>query len=232
MSLRRGPAALAAVLAALVGAPASRAGEIPDALVVLEASVDLPGREAAAVPPRFVLLRDGQVFAGGSDRLYAGKLDKRELQALDKRAQQVRKLSGLGTYVQFGAEPKGAAFRLRLLKDKDKPVEIRIAGSPAAALAQMQPLATFVADLASFHHPSLRPFAPAAFALGVREGALVGGCRPWAFTVALEDAVAAPRAVSAAEASGWPTGALPASVCAGDRRYVVTLRPLLPGEQP
>jgi hypothetical protein len=228
VSLRHGPAALAAALA---WAAASRAGEIPDALVVLEASIDLPGREAAAVPPRFVLLRDGQDFAGGSDRLYAGKLDKRELQALDKRAQKVRKLSGLGTYVQFGAEPKGS-YRLRLLKDKDKPVEIRIAGSPAAALAQMQPLASFVADLASFHHPSLRPFAPAAFALRVREGALVGGCRPWAFTVALEDALAAPRAVSAAEASGWPTGALPASVCAGDRRYVVTLRPLLPGEQP
>ena len=36
----------------------------------------------------------------------------------------------------------------------------------------------------------------------------------------------------AAEAEGWPTGALPASVCAGDKRVSVTLRPLLPDEQP
>ena len=39
-------------------------------------------------------------------------------------------------------------------------------------------------------------------------------------------------AVAAADAIGWPTGALPASVCAGDKRFVVTLRPLLPGERP
>ena len=40
------------------------------------------------------------------------------------------------------------------------------------------------------------------------------------------------EAVSELRKVSWPTGALPACVCADDRRYAVTLRPLLPGEQP
>jgi hypothetical protein len=224
-------AALAAALAVIAASAASRAGEIPDALIVLEASLDQPWREAASAPPRFVLLRDGQVFVGGTDRLYAGRLEKAELQALEKRAQQVRKLPALGTFVPFGTDTK-KGFRLRLIKDKDRPLEIAITGDPSAALPQMQPLASFVSDLARFHHPSLRPFTPSAYALVVREGTLVGGCRAWGFAVTITEALAAPRAVPAAEASGWPTGANPASVCADGRRYVVTLRPLLPGESP
>jgi hypothetical protein len=66
----------------------------------------------------------------------------------------------------------------------------------------------------------------------VREARLVGGCREWTFPFPLASAQAAPRTVSASEAEGWPTGALPASVCADDKRYAVTLRPLLPGELP
>ena len=50
--------------------------------------------------------------------------------------------------------------------------------------------------------------------------------------VVLPDAREGRRLVTPAEAAAWPTGAMPASVCSGDRRYVVTLRPLLPGEQP
>ena len=69
-------------------------------------------------------------------------------------------------------------------------------------------------------------------AMTVREARRVGGCRTWGFTFPIAQALAGPRAVTAAEASGWPTGAVPASVCADDRRYAVTLRPLLPGEQP
>ena len=60
------------------------------------------------------------------------------------------------------------------------------------------------------------------------------------FALPIAEALAGPHAVTAVEASGWPTGAVPASVCADDagpsasasRRYEVTLRPLLPGEQP
>jgi hypothetical protein len=68
----------------------------------------------------------------------------------------------------------------------------------------------------------------------VREGRLVGGCRSWGFTFPIAAALAGPRLISPPEAVGWPTGAVPASVCAADtdQRYIVTLRPLLPGEQP
>jgi len=222
-------AALGAALAALAAPLPSRAGEIPDAMIVLEASLDQPWREAAAAPPRFVLLKDGQVFVGGSDRVYAGRLEKAEMQTVEKRAQQIRKLPALGTLVAFGADTK-KSFRLRLLKDK--PLDLHITGDPRAALPQMQALASFVADLATFYHPSLRPYTPSAYALAVREGALVGGCRPWGFTVSLPQAVSMAQAIPAAEASGWPTGADAASVCVGDKRYVVTLRPLLPGEHP
>jgi hypothetical protein len=224
------PGVLAAALGAALAAPApSPAGEIPDAVIVLEASLDQPWRESAAAPARFVLLRDGQVFVGGTDRFYAGRLEKAEMQALDKRVQQVRKLPALGTFVAFGTDTK-RSYRLRLLKDK--PIDVRITGDPRAALPQMRTLASFVADLAGFHHPGLRPYTPSAYALAVREGALVGGCRAWGFAVALPQALSMAQAIPAAEASGWPTGANPASVCAGDKRYVVTLRPLLPGEQP
>ena len=60
----------------------------------------------------------------------------------------------------------------------------------------------------------------------------MGGCRAWSFSLPLAQALAAPRFLAAAEALGWPTGAMPASVCADDRRYAVTLRPLLPDERP
>lgn len=84
----------------------------------------------------------------------------------------------------------------------------------------------------TFDHPGLGRYAPTGYALSAREGRLAGGCRPWRFPFAIEDALAAPRLVEASDAEGWPTGGWPASVCAGEKRYVVTLRPLLPGEQP
>ena len=48
----------------------------------------------------------------------------------------------------------------------------------------------------------------------------------------MAESVFAPIGVPAKQADGWPTGATPASVCSGDKQYVVTLRPLLPGELP
>ena len=65
-----------------------------------------------------------------------------------------------------------------------------------------------------------------------REGKLGGGCRPWTLPVALAEVQAAPHLLPAASATGWPAGATPASVCAGDKTYVVTLRPLVAGERP
>jgi hypothetical protein len=94
------------------------------------------------------------------------------------------------------------------------------------------PLANLVRDLLRFNHASLRPYEPSAFALGAKEGKLVGGCRPWTLPPSLADAQSAPQLLPAASATGWPTGATPAYVCAGDKTYVVTLRPLVAGERP
>ena len=220
-----------ALLAAttLAAARAAVAGEVPGALLTLEVSGPLPaGFVVSALPPRFVLLEDGQVFVGGTSQVGAGRLEKAEVKALEERLALVRKLTGLGGAIAFGNAP---APRSRLLAPKIK-LDVVATGDPAAAPAALRPLATLVRDLWSFHHPSLRPYEPAALLLSVKEGPLVGGCRPWSLPVPLAEALAGPRTVSASEAPDWPTGAAPAAVCDGDRRFVVTLRPLLPGEQP
>ena len=120
-------------------------------------------------------------------------------------------------------------MRLRLLEDE--PLEI-IATGDGPVPAPLAPLAALLQDLRHFHHPSLRPYTPSSYSLTVREARLSGGCRAWSFPFPIVGALASPRAVPAPEAEGWPTGAMPASVCVDDRRYVVTLRPLLPDERP
>jgi len=228
------PAAAAALLA-LAALPPAVAGDIPGAVIVLEAAPGTPGSDPSAAPPRFVLLKDGQVFVGGTARLEAGRLEKSEASALLKRAEAVRKLPGLsaapgtGSPVSLGGDPS-RTLRLRILDGK--PVEIIATGDPAQAPPALAPLSTLLADLLRYHHSSLRPYAPASYAMTVREARLVGGCRAWGFPFPIAEALAASRTVPALDASGWPTGAVPASVCDGDARYVVTLRPLLPSEKP
>ena len=126
--------------------------------------------------------------------------------------------------------PGGPRHRLALRKGR--PLEILATGDPAAAPAGLRPLAELLQELSWFSHPSLRPHRPGSYVLRAREGTLAGGCRGWAFTVPLADAVSAPRAVPENEGEGWPTGAVAASVCSGSKRYVVTLRPMVPGERP
>jgi hypothetical protein len=229
------PAAAAALLA-LAAAPPAVAGDIPGAVIVLEATPGTPGSDPTAAPPRFVLLKDGQVFVGGTEHLEAGRLEKKEASKLLKRAGALRKLPGLasapgtGSPVSLGGDPS-RTLRLRILEGK--PVEVVATGDPAQAGPGLAVLSALLADLLGYHHPSLRPYAPGSYAMTVREARLVGGCRAWRFPFPITEALASPRTVSAAEAVGWPTGARPASVCAEpDRRYVVTLRPLLPGERP
>jgi hypothetical protein len=237
------PAAAAALLALAV-LPPPAAGEIPGAVIVLEAAPGTPGSDPSGAPPRFVLLKDGQVFVGGTARLEAGRLEKREASDLLKRAEAVRKLPGLASApgtaspVSLGGDPS-RTLRLRILDGK--PVEVVATGDPEQAPPTLAPLSTLLADLLRYHHPSLRPYAPVSYAMTVREARLAAGCRPWGFPFPIAEALAAPRTVSAAEAAGWPTGARPASVCGDDdagpsasagRRYAVTLRPLLPGERP
>jgi hypothetical protein len=221
------PAALAAW--AVAAEPAARTAEIPNAVIVVEAVPGTPGSDPVSAPPRFVLLKDGEVFVGGTGRLLTGRLEKAEAQALRRGAEAVRKAAGRGGALSLGVDV-GQVVHVRL--PEDGPAEITIAGDPATAPPALQPVASFVVRLLRFDHPSLTRYAPASYAVAVREGRLVGGCRPWRFAFPIESALASPRLVPAADAEGWPSGAWPASVCAGEKRYVVTLRPLLPGEQP
>lgn len=218
--------ALAAVLLATATAAPVGAGEIPGAALVLETAPGAPGGDASAAPPRFVLLKDGQVFVGGSAIVEAGRLEKSEAQALLKRAAALRRIPGIGSPISLGGQADRTS---RLLLLEDQPLEIHASGWPPEASA---PFATLLVELARFHHPSLRPYAPSSYAVAVREARLVGGCRSWSFSFPLVDALKGPKAVAASEAVDWPTGAMPASVCAEDRRYAVTLRPLLPDERP
>jgi hypothetical protein len=220
--------AVATVLLAL-GAVASRAGDIPKAVVVLEGlTAPLPDQIAEAAPPRFVLLEDGQVFVGGTSRLTSGRLAKPEAKAIEARVVAVRQLPGFGATVSFGAGPQ--RYRLRLRKGGSQ--DIVVTGDPAGAPAGLEPLASLILDLLRFEHPTLRPYRPPAFAVMAREGTLAGGCRRWPFPEPLADSLFTPGTVAASAAEGWPTGAAPASVCADGKTYVVALRPLLPGERP
>jgi hypothetical protein len=228
--------AAAAALLALLASPATP-GDVPGAVIVLEAAPGTPGSDPAGAPPRFVLLKDGQVFVGGTSHVGAGRLEKGEAQALRKRAEQARKLPGLSSPVSLGGDAT-RFLRLRVLEGDG--FELVANGDPEAAPPALAPVATLLTDLLRFDHPSLRPWAPTGYAMAVREARVPGGCRRWDFAFPIEEALASGRTVSAAEASGWPTGGTPALVCLDDpgpspepaRRYVVTLRPLLPGERP
>jgi hypothetical protein len=218
---------LALALAAVaLGVTEARSGEIPGALVVLETYIEVrPGDSPEAAPPRFVLLQDGQVFVGGSSQVVAGRLTSSETKAIEKRLSTVRRLSGLGSSVNLG--PGAARHRLQLRKGR--PLEIVATGDPAGAPRALQPLASLIADLGSFDHSDLKPYPPKEYWLTARLGSLPGGCRPWPFPEPLTEGS---RTVPASDYPTWPTGARPASVCAGGKSFVVTLRPLLPGEKP
>ena len=149
----------------------------------------------------------------------------------------MRKVPGIGPRLELGGDP-ALTMRLRLLEDD--PVEIATAGDPSQAPPRLAPLATLLADLLAFDHPSLRPYNPSGYAMVVREGRLVGGCRAWGFTFPIAAALASPRAVSAAEARAGrpapcrPPSAPPTRTPRTPRASAtsVTLRPLLPGELP
>jgi hypothetical protein len=216
------------LLVLIVTLPAlAMGGEIPEASIVLESlSPTFPGDVPESAPPLFVLLKDGQVFRGGSGRVLSGRLEGGEVSDLEKQIARVRKLPGLGSTVTLGA----GSFQQRLILKEGHRLEIVATGDPASAPANLRPLAAFLQELASYDHPSLRPFSPASYRVRVTEGRLPGGCRPWLFALPFAEALSSPRVIPAASAEGWPTGEPPASVCVGDKTYVVSLRPLLPGE--
>ena len=204
------------------------AAEIPDALVVLEARPPArPGLVLDGLPPRFVLMEDGRVFVGGIGGVAAGQLDKSDMKALDKRLSQLKRMPGLGPTARFGSGEE----RYRLTMPKAK-IDVTAVGAPASAPVEARVLSALIADLAAFDHPSLRPLRPAQFVASARAESLAGGCRPWALSISLSELTNAPRVVAAGSVSSWPTGAIAASVCQGEKRYAVTFRPLLPVERP
>ena len=220
--------AVGALAAALPGALAPAcAAEVPNAVVVLEVLVPAqPGDVPQAAPPRFVLMEDGGVYVGGTRDIMTGRLAGTELKELERRISEVRKLPLAGV-LTIGPGPQ----RRRLFLKKGHALEMALNGDPSDPPAGLRSLAALVEDLARFQHASLRPYEPASFAMSAREGALPGGCRPWTLPEPLAESVFAPRVVPARGHGDWPSGAVPASVCVEDKRYVVTFRPLLPGER-
>jgi hypothetical protein len=219
---------MTALVGGLASAPA-HAGDVPKAIALLEVAAPmLPGHVAEAAPLRFVLLEDGQIFVGGTSAIATGQLSSSEQKSLVKRLTDVRKLPGISGTVALG----GGARRHHLIVRKGRPLDITVTGEPGDAPQPLQPLARLLEDLSSFDHPSLRPWKPENYALRAREGRLPGGCRPWPYEDALAGTEFTPRIVPAVQALYWPTGAAPASVCQGDRSWIVTLRPLVPGETP
>jgi len=223
--MRPAPAAVLLALAPLTLA----AGDIPKAVVILEVQAQaVPGDVPKAAPARFVLMDDGQVYVGGTSRVLTAKLESADLKALDRRLGDVRKLPALAGTVALG--PGSGSYRLLLRKGR--PIDMKVTGDPAQATASLRPLADLIRDLERFNTPALQPYRPAQYALSAWASTLVGSCRPWTFPNPPEGLAFAPKVVDAESVRGWPTGATPASVCAGDKRYAVALRPLLPGEVP
>ena len=170
---------LAVLALAAVLAPPVLAGEVPEATLVLEATVGVPATLPSAAPPRFLLRRDNSVFVGGSEQIYSGLLDKDEVKALERRVNALRKSGALGPSVSFGDDTT-KRYRLRLLEDGAR--DVVITGDPANAPPELQALALLVSDLESFDHPSLRPWPPAEYAVSAREGCwsegAASGCSP------------------------------------------------------
>jgi hypothetical protein len=217
-------------LALAFGAVLARtaSAEIPNAVVVLEVLVPaLPGEVASSAPPRFVLMEDGTVYVGGTRDVMVGRLASPEVKDLERRISEVRKLSLTGA-MTLGPGNE----RRHLVLRKGRPLDVILTGNPADPPASLRPLAALVEDLARFQHASLRPYEPVSFAMSAKEGTLAGGCRPWLLPEPLAESIFAPRVVPAKGHGDWPTGAVPAHVCLDDKHYVVTFRPLLPGERP
>jgi hypothetical protein len=210
-------------------AAAAAAADVPKAIAVLEVeSATLPHHVGASAPVRFVLLETGQIYVGGTSEIAVGQLASSEQKALEKRLSDLRKLPGIGGAVAFGSGKE----RAHLIVRKGRPLDMVVTGAFAEAPGPLKPLAALLSELASFDHPSLKRWQPAGYALRAKEGNLPGGCRPWPFEEPLAGTEFTPRVLPADRLQYWPTGAAPASVCAGDKRWIVTLRPLVPDETP
>jgi hypothetical protein len=220
--------ALLLVVASLA-VPYVHGEEVPEPVIIFEAFDGLPDAVPDAAPARFVLRRDRRVFFGGSEAIYSGVIDKDEANALEDRVKGLAKSGLLDAPVAFGGG-SDTRYRLRLPREDDR--DVALTGDPAAAPPALQGVAALVTDLLRFDHPNLRPWTPTEYAVSAREGELAGGCRAWLLPLPFDSLLAGPQRMAVGVAERWPAGSSPASVCEGGRRYVVTFRPLLPGERP
>jgi hypothetical protein len=212
---------------ALLAAPPVFAALPGNTVVALYAVGGTGGGEIAdGAPPRFVLLEDGQVFVGGTSRIASAKLPGRDVKAIESQVDRVRKLGTLASPVLLGP----GSQRYRLVQRKGP--EVIAQGDPSRSVGTVKPLGTLIETLLAFDHPALRVLTPESFLVSLQPGVPVGGCREWNLPVKASELRKAPAVVPAAAVVGWPTGGHAASVCQGENKYTVTLRPLLPGETP
>jgi hypothetical protein len=204
-------------------------GDASEAVVTLQVSATpIPGRVPEAMPPRFVLAEDGTAYVGGTSAVATARLESADIKAIEKDIERIRKIPGLATHIDLGP---GGDRSYRIIVHKGKPLDLTAVGDLAGASPAFRPIVSLINRLADYSSPDLHPYHPSSYALTAREESLPGGCRPWTFPVALPQVLAAPQVVSASVAEAWPTGGDAASVCAGEKRYVVALRPMLPGER-
>ncbi|MBK5255812.1 MAG: hypothetical protein JJE39_07255 [Vicinamibacteria bacterium] len=177
-------------------------------------------------------MTDGSVFVGGRREILRGLLDRAEMQGVATRLDMILKSlgpAGPPSTLSLGDGP--ALFRFSVLIGAR--LQTVLTGSlPPESAPALEPLPEFIRSLASFRHPSLRPFDPPQFAMIVREKTLSGGCRPpGALLPPLAQSIANEVVVSEKVTRGLPTGAEMAQICDGEKRYAVVFRPLIPGER-
>ena len=212
---------------ALWSRPGSRRRRDPERVVVSRSARPRASRRRGS--GRSAALRpdgDGTLYVGGTRDIPGGKLES-GMKDLDRASPGAQ-----------AAPHRGDGDRARQRAPPPLPEEGTRAGHAperrsGGSARELRALAALVTDLARFQHPSLRPYEPTSYAMSAKEGAPARDCRPWTIPEPLADSVFEPRVVRAKGHGDWPTGAIPAAVCLeNDKRYVVTFRPLLPGERP
>jgi hypothetical protein len=220
--------ALAAAL--LVLGSLSVRGDSDEMVVALYVSGPVePGVAPEAMPPRFALMEDGTAYVGGTSAVAVRRLEKREIKDIEKDIDRIRKIPGLATRVDLGP---GSDRSYRIVVRQGKPLDLTAVGDTGTASPAFSPIVSLIVRLADVSGREMPPYSPTSYLLSAREETLAGGCRRWTFPAPLAQVLAAPQVVAASAADSWPTGGTLASVCDGGKHYSVSLKPLLPGEQP
>src|SRR5262245_56877600 len=124
------------------GLPLLAAAAPADAVVSLRVSAPaLNGEVPEAMPLRFALLDNGQVYVGGTSEVATARLEKRELKDLEKQVEKARKVPGL-----TGPQKLGGGDRSFILSFR-KGGEVLLQGEPAQAPPALRPLAALVETL-------------------------------------------------------------------------------------